>query len=130
MNKEYIVRMVAYCGLVCALDSCFENCNGCKLGKGCGDKECIQRMCCIRKQINGCWECIEFPCDKGYFADDNKSKGQFIGCVKYIKEFGLCKYVDRIIQNQEKGIKYGLGGDYKNKSETEVMRQLRFDQSV
>jgi hypothetical protein len=124
MNHKEIIDSIAYCGLVCALDSCFENCNGCKSGTGCGDDKCVQRECCIIRGLNGCWECDDFPCGKGYFANEETSKGQFIGCVRYIKEFGFDKLVERIISNQHDGIKYGLGGDYANKSETEVIRLL------
>ncbi len=127
MNNGEILDTVAFCGLVCSLDSCFENCDGCKLGSGCGEKECIHRKCCIERQIDGCWECDDFPCNKGFFFDDEKSKGQFIGCIKYIKKFGLQKLVDRIRENQDRGIKYGLGGDYADKSVAEVLNLLRYD---
>lgn len=124
MKNNEIVDSIAYCGLICALDFCYENCDGCKAGTGCGDSKCIQRECCIEKTLDGCWECDEFPCNRGYFSDDNESKGQFVGCVKYIKEVGLQEYADRVRRNQGKGIRYGMGGDYKHKSEAEVMNLL------
>lgn len=126
MDKD-IIKNVAYCGLICPLDSCYINCNGCKMGQGCGDKGCFHKKCCLEKSLNGCWECEEFPCPNGYFSDENKSKGQFIACIKYIKENSLEKYVETIMHNGEKGLKYGLGGDYANKSEDVVMNLLKND---
>jgi hypothetical protein len=74
--------------------------------------------------LNGCWECSDFPCDAGYFAYTNASRGQFIGCIKYINEVGLKRYVETVKENLDKGIKYGMGGDYGKKSEEEVMELL------
>jgi hypothetical protein len=125
-NKhELAVKSVAYCGLVCMLDSCYENCDGCRSGKGCGDNQCFQKVCCTTRGLYGCWNCPEFPCGKGYFADFHPSHGQFVGCVRYIKEFGLENYVAAIIRNQGKGLKYGLNGAYGDKTETEVMSLLK-----
>ena len=31
---DTIIESVAYCGLICTLDSCFETCDGCRMGKG------------------------------------------------------------------------------------------------
>jgi hypothetical protein len=75
--------------------------------------------------LNGCWECKDSPCDKGYFSNTNKSQGQFTGCIKYIKEFGLDSYVNMIEQNMTEGIKYGMGGDYGGKTEEEVLDMLK-----
>jgi hypothetical protein len=127
MNDNEILDSIAFCGLVCALDSCFENCDGCRSGSDCGEEECIHRICCIEKRLKGCWECEEFPCSQGFFSADEKSRGQFVGCVKYIQKFGLQKLVDRIRENQGRGIKYGLGGDYADKSEAEVLSLLQYD---
>jgi hypothetical protein len=125
MLKEDVVKSVAYCGLICHLDSCYENCGGCKQGRGCGDKDCYQKNCCIEKSLNGCWECDISPCNKGYFSDKEDSNGQFIACIKFIKEFGVEQYIDTIKINIGIGIKYGLGGDYGKKSEDEVMKLLK-----
>lgn len=123
--EDNIIENIAYCGLICPLDSCYKNCGGCKSGKGCGDVNCFHKKCCIEKSLNGCWECESFPCSSGYFSDKNKSKGQFTGCIKYIKEAGLLQYVETIKSNNMSGIKYGIGGDYANKSEDEVLHLLK-----
>ena len=123
-RNESAIKSVASCGLICALDSCYKNCDGCRSGKGCGDSECFQKECCARRDLHGCWECSEFPCGKGYFSDENTSKGQFIGCVRYIQKAGIEKYVNSVIQNSSQGIKYGLNGDYAGKSEVEVLSML------
>lgn len=125
MKYQDIINNIAYCGLVCPLDSCFKNCTGCKQGPGCGDENCYHKSCCIEKSLRGCFECDSFPCSNGYFSDKNNSKGQFTGCIKYIQEVGLEKYVHALIINTKNGIKYGMGGDYSNKSEEEVIHLLK-----
>ena len=72
--------------MICALDSCYANCDGCRSGEGCVDGQCFQKKYCIERVLYGCWECFDFPCGKGYFANSHPSKGQFIGCVSYIKK--------------------------------------------
>jgi hypothetical protein len=74
--------------------------------------------------LYGCWECSDFPCGNGYFANSQPSKGQFIGCVRYIIKAGIEDYVISVIQNIKHGIKYGLNGTYANKSEDEVLKML------
>jgi len=122
--RDTVRKSVAYCGLICALDSCFENCDGCRAGKGCGDSHCFPKECCAERGLYGCWECSDFPCGEGYFADGNPSQGQFVGCVRYIREAGLEDYVNRVIRNQGQGIRYGLNGAYADKSEAEVVSLL------
>lgn len=124
-RHEIAVNSVACCGLICALDSCYENCDGCRFGKGCGDHQCFQKECCTSRGFYGCWECPDFPCGKGYYANSHPSKGQFIGCVRYIKTAGIENYVDSVIQNRARGIKYGLNGAYADKSEDEVLILLQ-----
>jgi hypothetical protein len=49
---------------------------------GGGSPECSIKKCCIKKEINGCWECSGFTsCDK--------LKDQYIGNIKKIKELGI-----------------------------------------
>ncbi len=123
-QMEIKIQSIAYCGLICALDSCFTNCGGCRAGKGCGDKGCFQKECCTKRGLCGCWECPDFPCGNGYFADAHSSQGQFVGCVRYIREFGVENYIAAVIRNQGKGIKYGLDGAYGGISEAEVLSLL------
>ncbi len=125
MDIKEIIDNVAYCGLVCPLDSCFDNCLGCKKGKGCGDNSCYQKKCCIEKNLSGCWECKELPCNKGYFSKKEKSYGKFVGCIEHIKKYGLKKHIEKLIENQKKGIKYGLNGNYDNMTVEEVLNTLK-----
>lgn len=124
MEKKLTER-IGYCGLICELDSCYGNCGGCKTpGANCGDKDCFHKKCCIEKSLNGCWECEQAPCDYGYFSKSDSSSGQFTGCIRHIKLVGLTAYVDKIKANTLKGIKYGMRGDYGNRSEEEVLKLL------
>lgn len=129
-SQQLAVESVACCGLICALDSCYKDCNGCRSGKGCGDNQCFQKECCEKKELNGCWECPDFPCDNGYFSNNNPSKGQFVGCAQYIKIEGIEKYVERVILNSSQGIKYGLNGDYANKTIEEVLKMLETSRNI
>jgi hypothetical protein len=123
-RHELTIKSVACCSLICALDSCYENCDGCRSGKGCGDSQCFQKECCTVKGFYGCWECPDFPCGKGYFANTHPSQGQFVGCTRYIKEHGIESYVAAVVRNQGKGLTYGLNGMYGGKSESEVLNLL------
>src|SRR5659263_20367 len=67
---EEIKNSIAYCGLICKLCHFSSTCDGCKSDFGCEEwEDCVHRKCCIEKNINGCWECEEAPCDKKMFAN-------------------------------------------------------------
>jgi hypothetical protein len=121
---EIMTDSIACCGLICALDSCFANCGGCRAGKGCENKHCFQKACCTTRGFHGCWECPDFLCGKGYFAEAHPSHGQFVGCVRYIRDYGIANYIAAIVRNKDKGIKYGLDGAYGGKSEADVLHLL------
>ena len=56
----------------------------CKAGGG--DKNCLIRKCCLKKKINGCWECVDFKvCDK--------LKEQYVGNIKRIRKIGINNYL-------------------------------------
>ena len=129
-SRQLVIESVACCGLICALDSCYKNCDGCRSGKGCGDSQCFQKECCKKRNIDGCWQCSDFPCENGYFSDNNTSKGQFVGCVQFIRKEGIEKYVERVIRNSSQGIKYGLKGDYANKTIEEVLKMLEASTNI
>ena len=119
---------VGYCGLICELDSCYGDCGGCKApGATCGGSDCFQKRCCTEKSLHGCWECDQAPCDDGHFSSSNSSRGQFTGCVRYIKQVGLAAYVDKVRANARRGVTYGIGGDYAGRSEQEVLDLLMQD---
>jgi len=118
-------KEIAYCGLICEFDDCYENCGGCKKGEGCGDKDCYHKKCCREKGLEGCWECADFPCGQGHFNSKEISIGQFIGCVRFIRETSLDDYMSAVFLNKRVGIKYGLGGFYADKTEKKVIELLR-----
>ena len=61
-------KCVGFCGLACGIceNACIPDCRG-----GGGASECFQRRCCRTKGVDGCWECQDFPCDEGHFADSD-----------------------------------------------------------
>jgi len=97
-NARKGVDPVAYCGL---------SCNHCFLGEWCGscrteynvcsyatiyeDKKCPNAVCCIEKNIDGCYECSELEeCTKGFYKADNDgaaaAKAQAMFIRKYEKK--------------------------------------------
>ena len=93
MDRDRIIKSIAYCGLICELCHQANECDGCKseknnCGKHLSDAGCFQRMCCIKKNINGCWECDNFPCDKDMYNNNHDPKIKaFARCIK---EDGHC----------------------------------------
>lgn len=115
MDTEALQESIAFCGLVCGL---------CDHNDGCLCKaSCHHRACCLEKGYDGCWECDEFPCDAGRFTNENR--GQTLGFVEYIKEFGKARFIEKLLSNQKKGILYGMSGAYRHKTYEEVRRKLR-----
>ena len=92
--EHEIVQSVAHCGLVCALCPGAApdkgGCPGCR--RGGGDADCPLRQCCVERELLGCWECDEFPCDKGMFGSE-EWRGLGIASVECIREHGLEGYV-------------------------------------
>lgn len=76
MDKNEIVVSISYCGLVCNLCHLKSECDGCrntanKCPNHSGKWEgCYHRNCCIKKNIDGCWECEDFPCKNDMFFSD------------------------------------------------------------
>jgi hypothetical protein len=81
---------VAYCGFVCFV--CAGQC-ACKESDENGDPNCHQRDCCREKGIEGCWDCDEFPCNLGAFANDDYG-GLAMGGVLCIRKVGLGRFVE------------------------------------
>lgn len=67
------------------------NCKGCREGK-CNNSDCIVPACIKEKNINFCFECAEFPCEKTGF--DDKLKDKWIRKNLKIKEIGFEKYFE------------------------------------
>lgn len=135
MNIEQIANSVAYCGLICSLCRDDVECN-CKTDNHCGkrlSKEgCFQFDCCVRKGINGCWECSEAPCDKDMFSPNKteriSSRTKLRAFITCIKEDGIDNFAKYISNNAKNGIIYhrnGIYGDYDLKTEEDILQLLR-----
>lgn len=118
------VKTVAYCGLVCGVckNATPEKgrCVGCRHGGG--DADCHQRKCCTERGLDGCWQCEEFPCGEGFFADDEKAwRGIAIGSVQSVQDCGIDRYVDRVVSRLGKVVEYG---DYRHKDPHQIRAML------
>lgn len=120
MAERELVRTVAYCGLVCGVckNACQPDCRG-----GGGAEDCYQRKCCIEKELDGCWECDDFLCNKGFFADghDPAWRGLCIGSVQCIKGLGIGAYVECLVSRLGKAVEYG---EYRYKDPEEIRQIL------
>ena len=122
MQKE---KGIAYCGLACCTCSENETCVGCR-NEGCKDKEwCKNFRCCKAKGIQGCWECLEFPCT-GSMLD----KVRIRSFAQFVKEFGEEEMIRCLEKNEAAGIIYHypgqLVGDYdRHDTEREIMNMLK-----
>lgn len=126
MDKQSLIDSIAYCGLVCGLCHLSAECDFCKSTANLCDRAdvCHQRKCCIEKQLNGCWECSEFPCGKDMFAPPFDLRIRAF--VSFIKDRGADELIECLMRNQANGIHYGLGKDYDGKtSEQEVFHLLK-----
>ena len=105
MTEQELVARVAYCGLVCAVCShAREGCRGCRSGGGAAD--CYQRKCCTKNGRDGCWDCENFPCDKGFFGD-SAWKGLCTGCVQSIKDYGIGTFLSLVNSTFGEIVDYG-----------------------
>lgn len=119
---------IAFCGLICEMCHLAGKCDGCKsarnnCGKHLSDAGCFQRKCCMQKEINGCWECDEFPCDRDMYSADNDPKVKaFAHCIK---EDGVEKFLGYVDRNKKMGLDIRFQGNYDFKTESEVLALLR-----
>jgi hypothetical protein len=120
MKSQKLIKMVGYCGLACkkCKNACQPGCRG-----GSGPEDCYQRNCCNNRALQGCWECIDFPCNNGFFEDGNDPafRGICIGSVQCIKEFGIEKYLRIVSTKLGKVIEYG---DYRYLNPEDVKKML------
>ena len=118
MNEADLTKTVAPCGIICGI------CTHCVVGKcpGCaaggGEDSCIQRICSREKGLVGCWECGEFPCEKGFFADE-AWRGFNIGSVRAIRNMGLAVYLRRALATLGEDVDIG---DYRFKTPEEIRK--------
>jgi hypothetical protein len=126
MDRQALIDSIAYCGLVCSKCHLAAECDGCKqTAKMCARSgRCYQRNCCLRKGIQGCWECAEFPCGQDVHGPSHDLRIRAF--VAFIKAEGAEALIDCLLRNEARGIYYGLRRDYDGKSnEEQVIRLLK-----
>ena len=128
--EEELALTVAYCGLICGVCSnrCEPDCRG---GGGCEPGTCYQRSCCVRKGLAGCWECDEFPCGKGFFAEaadpgtpwvtSSVYLGLCIGSVQCVRVYGIEGCVRLVLANLGDNVDYGYELRFKTPQEFTAM---------
>ncbi|MDD3585933.1 MAG: DUF3795 domain-containing protein [Thermoguttaceae bacterium] len=104
-SKKELTDSVAFCGLVCKMCHAADRCDGCRSDNNiCAEKNskegCVSYNCGQEKLIEGCWECDEFPCDKGLFSSPMGKT--FINCIRFIREKGKEAWIDQVIANADK----------------------------
>ena len=127
MDVKDTVQNMGYCGLVCTLCHEADKCAGCKSDNNCcgrhlSEKGCFQFDCCVKKGINGCWECKDSPCDKDMFSEHHDVRNRTF--VKVAKNEGIEKLSEYVVRNQKKGIMYGWNKDYDNLGNEEAVIDL------
>lgn len=131
-EKKDIIDSIAYCGLICGLCFKTKECDGCKqTASACKsnyrEEGCYQRKCCREHKLSGCWECVQFPCHKGIYNNDNNPKIKaFAYCIK---EDGIDKFIEYVLVNKKRGLNCEKGKDYDFKPIDEVLLLLRTGQT-
>jgi hypothetical protein len=120
MDIDELSKSVAYCGLVCGLCPPPRACE-CRTSPKPSEADCYQRNCCVEKGFDGCWECDEFPCDKGYFAEGNMWRGLNIASVQCVRDIGKEGLVKLILAHHGETNYHGF---YMHKDPEEVLRML------
>ncbi|MGH4123204.1 MAG: hypothetical protein ACREV6_09800 [Clostridium sp.] len=121
----YEEKGIGCCGLACVLCS-EEDCLGCHKD-GCSNKgSCNICKCCKSKDMNGCFECSEFPCDEKMMQNI-----RIRAFNRFAKEKGVEKLVKCLKINYNNGITYhvsnGLKGDYDSlDSEEEIIKIIEY----
>lgn len=130
MNIKDIAQNMGYCGLICGLCHGADKCGGCKSDNNCcgrhlSENGCFQFNCCVEKNINGCWECAEGPCDKDMFSEHHDIRNRTF--VKVAKNEGIEKLAAYVLENQKNGIMYGWNKDYDNLENEEAVIDLLYN---
>ncbi|MBQ6333871.1 MAG: DUF3795 domain-containing protein [Erysipelotrichaceae bacterium] len=109
---------IGRCGLACCLCSENSHCKGCNSGD-CPDKDwCFNRRCSLEKGIGHCYEC-SLDCHQGLLG-----KIKPYGFTLYAKRYGEEKPLDKLEENERKGIVYhreGIKGDYDDFDDVEEL---------
>ena len=116
-------RGMAYCGLACCV--CSESdCTGCH-ARGCEHKAmCGILDCCLRKGIDGCYACDEFPGDEEMLK---KRRVQVFN--RCMRKAGPTEVMRCLKRNEKAGIQYHyagkLIGDYDLNCDCDIEELLR-----
>jgi len=98
-------RLPAPCGILCR--TCRhrnEGCAGCHADGG--DTDCTIRACAHQHNLQGCWECRLFPCEK--LLDRERAwRGLTIGLCQCIAKMGLDRYADAALAYIGEFAEYG-----------------------
>lgn len=123
--KFYAEKDLAMCGLACVLCS-DEACNGCK-ARGCKQgSDCSVYQCAITRNIDGCYECDDFPCEEKMLQGiRNRAFNRYAGT------YGKQALLNRLRINFDNGITYhrsnGFKGDYDLlTNEDDILRLIHF----
>lgn len=122
---------IARCGLACCLCSENAECPGCGNSGtwSCGPTsapcyaDCENFGCCDSHGVSACWQCPDFPCEKGML-----SSLRIRTFTKFAKEYGPEKLLECLERNRWAGISYHhpgkLTGDYDLDTEQEIFDLL------
>ena len=121
MDPAELPGTVAYCGLVCGLCPPPRTCE-CRTKPKPAEANCYQRNCCLRKGLDGCWECDEFPCDNGYFSKGNMWRGLNVASVQCVRDGGKEGLVRLLLARHGQEHYHGF---YTHKTPEEVLRMLQ-----
>lgn len=107
MTVQEIKESYTICGLVCSFCVYGPDCPGCR----CKNEYCEIKACCIKKGLNYCFECEEYPCGK-----DMHKKLRLRAFNTVAGTEGLDKLAEYLYTNYKRGIMYHrdgrLTGDY------------------
>lgn len=109
---------IGRCGLVCALCSENDKCQGCYSDMCPEVSFCANYHCSKEKKINNCYECQE-NCEKGLLK---KIKPKAMNL--FIKRYGVETLLDCLERNEKMGIVYhrqGITGDYDDFDDVEKL---------
>jgi len=117
-------RGLGYCGLACVLCNSAD-CPGC-FAKIAGGDDCAIGMCAIKKGIDGCYSCPDYPC-----GEDILKNKRIRAFNRYAHDFGKDALIERLYINNQNGIVYhrpdSSAGDYDMlETEDEIYKILRY----
>ena len=107
MKVQEIKESYGICGLVCGLCKYNVSCSGCK----CKTDNCEIKSCCKEKELNYCFECSDYPCDRDMHKNIRVKAFNTVA-----KNEGLDKLSEYLCKNYKLGITYhkedDSSGDY------------------